>query len=446
MKTFKSFSKSIEHELGEKGEEKDHKSLKQHPSIEKIADKHNVSKEFIISQIKKGYKLEKEHTKNIDMAIDIAIQHINEFPLYYDELIKMEKKINSKYKNKSVKEDHIPIAMGKMLDSEGAMIKNQLETIERSVKLLRAQIKSDDMQIPAWVQAKVTLATEGILTCANYMAGKDQELGESMNIDEIAPVVAGGLSVARMAASQIAKNAIKGATEKTVGAAASGIINTAGTQTANTSAQQAAKLAMRPGSSSYVSNLPIDRSAATAPTIPKPQTPSSSKPQTPLPTNSSGSTSNQISPNGVKNKTNDSKIRKNISKSIETSISNTASIAKKGVGGYVGMFTPKEEFSQKLLSFKQINDIMETAAWQRKEGKNPEGGLNQKGIDSYRKENPGSKLSMAVTTPPSKLSPNSKAAKRRKSFCARMSGMPGPMKDEKGRPTRKALSLRKWNC
>jgi len=87
-----------------------------------------------------------------------------------------------------------------------------------------------------------------------------------------------------------------------------------------------------------------------------------------------------------------------------------------------------------------------TAAWQRKAGKNPEGGLNSKGIASYRAENPGSKLSMAVTTPPSKLKPGSKSANRRKSFCARMGGMRGPMKDEKGRPTRKALSLRKWNC
>ena len=87
-----------------------------------------------------------------------------------------------------------------------------------------------------------------------------------------------------------------------------------------------------------------------------------------------------------------------------------------------------------------------TPAWTRKEGKNPSGGLNKKGIASYRRQNPGSKLSMAVTTKPSKLKPGSKPAKRRKSFCARMSGMPGPMKDEKGRPTRKALSLRKWNC
>ena len=87
-----------------------------------------------------------------------------------------------------------------------------------------------------------------------------------------------------------------------------------------------------------------------------------------------------------------------------------------------------------------------TPAWTRKEGKDPKGGLNAKGVASYRAANPGSKLQTAVTTKPSKLDPNSKPAKRRKSFCARMSGMPGPMKDEKGRPTRKALSLRKWNC
>jgi hypothetical protein len=87
-----------------------------------------------------------------------------------------------------------------------------------------------------------------------------------------------------------------------------------------------------------------------------------------------------------------------------------------------------------------------TPAWTRKEGKNPEGGLNAKGVASYRAANPGSKLQTAVTTKPSKLDPDSKDAKRRKSFCARMSGVKGPMKDEKGRPTRKALSLRKWNC
>ena len=87
--------------------------------------------------------------------------------------------------------------------------------------------------------------------------------------------------------------------------------------------------------------------------------------------------------------------------------------------------------------------MAKTAAWQRKEGKNKEGGLNEKGRKSYERENPGSDLKAPVTGSPKK---GSKADKRQNSFCARMGGMEGPMKDEKGRPTRKALALKKWNC
>jgi len=99
-------------------------------------------------------------------------------------------------------------------------------------------------------------------------------------------------------------------------------------------------------------------------------------------------------------------------------------------------------------SFEALPDnvLYETAAWRRKEGKSKKGGLNAKGVASYRRENPGSKLQTAVTTKPSKLKPGSKAAKRRKSFCARMGGVKGPMKKPNGKPTRKALALRKWNC
>ena len=85
--------------------------------------------------------------------------------------------------------------------------------------------------------------------------------------------------------------------------------------------------------------------------------------------------------------------------------------------------------------------------------------IMERGEDSkghYRKTEDGAGLTRkgakamgiktAVTTPPSKLDPKGEAAGRRKSFCARMGGMKGPMKDEKGRPTRKAMSLRRWNC
>jgi hypothetical protein len=96
-----------------------------------------------------------------------------------------------------------------------------------------------------------------------------------------------------------------------------------------------------------------------------------------------------------------------------------------------------------MISFKEY--LLTEAAVDAKGHKSSTGGLTQKGRDAYNREY-GSNLKAPVTTKPSKLDPDSKAAKRRKSFCARMSGVDGPMKDEKGRPTRKALALRKWNC
>ena len=102
---------------------------------------------------------------------------------------------------------------------------------------------------------------------------------------------------------------------------------------------------------------------------------------------------------------------------------------------------PDDPFNEEV---EQVDE--KSAAWQRKEGKNREGGLNAAGRRSYERENPGSDLKAPVSAAQAKKSKGGKAAKRRKSFCARMGGMPGPMKDEKGRPTRKALALRKWDC
>jgi hypothetical protein len=83
---------------------------------------------------------------------------------------------------------------------------------------------------------------------------------------------------------------------------------------------------------------------------------------------------------------------------------------------------------------------MKTPAWTRKEGKDPKGGLNAKGRASYNKATGGN------LKPPAPNPKTEKDKARRSSFCARMSEMPGPMKDEKGKPTRKALSLKAWKC
>jgi hypothetical protein len=67
-------------------------------------------------------------------------------------------------------------------------------------------------------------------------------------------------------------------------------------------------------------------------------------------------------------------------------------------------------------------------------------GLTAKGRAKYNAAT-GSKLKAPTPSPKTKAD-----AGRKKSFCARMSGMPGPMKDENGKPTRKAASLKRWKC
>ena len=76
---------------------------------------------------------------------------------------------------------------------------------------------------------------------------------------------------------------------------------------------------------------------------------------------------------------------------------------------------------------------MATEAWTRKEGKNPKGGLNARGRASYKK---------GTLKAPVKSGDNP----RRASFLARMSGMNGPERDAKGKPTRLLLSLKAWGA
>jgi len=72
------------------------------------------------------------------------------------------------------------------------------------------------------------------------------------------------------------------------------------------------------------------------------------------------------------------------------------------------------------------------------------GGLNAKGRAKFKRET-GANLKPPVTTKPSKLKPGSKKAKRRKSFCARMSGVKGPT-SKGGKLTPKGAALKRWNC
>ncbi len=84
-----------------------------------------------------------------------------------------------------------------------------------------------------------------------------------------------------------------------------------------------------------------------------------------------------------------------------------------------------------------------TPAWQRAEGQSKSGGLSKKGIESYRRENPGSKLAMAVT----EKDPSPKREARRKSFCARSAGQMKMFPEAAADPnSRLRLARKKWRC
>jgi hypothetical protein len=265
-------------------------------------------------------------------------------------------------------------------DHEYSMARSELDTITNATKRLKKKMKGEG-NIEAWVQSKITKAADYIDTAADYVDSRESKVNEDTTIED-----ANGNTFIRIIDIIKADRLVKETISPTI-----------------------------PGGKSPYKN----------PSLPK------------------------ENPDDVK-------IR--IIKGNEPQLP-----LAKGEGGSPGQpyNAPKEdpknpyvpapkrpklqlahyEFEDKTLSQFMIEA---SAAWQRKEGKNPEGGLNAKGRASAKAQ--GHNLKPPVTTPPSKLDPDSKSAKRRKSFCARMGGMPGPMKDEKGRPTRKALSLRKWNC
>jgi hypothetical protein len=113
-------------------------------------------------------------------------------------------------------------------------------------------------------------------------------------------------------------------------------------------------------------------------------------------------------------------------------------------GGKISCWTGYVKKGTKKKGGKTVNNCVKkvmkdggsTPAWTRKEGKNPTGGLNAKGRASYNAANPGSKLK----------APQPGGGARKRSFCARMSGVKGPATKPNGEPTRKTLALRKWKC
>jgi len=119
-----------------------------------------------------------------DMKTDIELHNMVERLINMRETYPLTMKEYDAITSKLVKENHIAIAMGKMLDDESGMVLSQIEELERGCAMIRSYIGKDyEKQLPAWVQAKITLATDYMSTVGNYLVSKNEKVNEEV-LDE----------------------------------------------------------------------------------------------------------------------------------------------------------------------------------------------------------------------------------------------------------------------
>ena len=322
-------------------------------------------------------------------------------------------------------------------DHEYSMARSELDTITNAAKRLKKKMKGEG-NIEAWVQSKITKAADYIDTAADYIDSRESKVNEDTTIED-----ANGNTFLRIIDIIKADRLVKDVKE--------GISPT----------------------------IPGGKSPWKNPSLPKenPETVpiriiKGKEPQLPLAKGEGGSPYEpyKAPKEDPKNPYVPAPKRPNVQLAhyesegtyIEEQVSDTDTAQEKFDRRVNAAKAPGLTPALKVKILKSASEIHPSkvktlesfmieasAAWQRKEGKNPEGGLNKKGIASYRKENPGSRLSLAVTTEPSKLKPGSKKANRRKSFCSRMSGMKAKLTSAKTANdpnSRINKSLRKWNC
>ena len=119
-----------------------------------------------------------------EMSSDIELHNMVERLINMRETYPLTMKEYDAITQKLVKENHIAIAMGKMLDDESGMVLTQIEELERGCAMIRSYIGKDyEKQLPAWVQAKITLATDYMSTVGNYLVSKNEKVNESLGDD-----------------------------------------------------------------------------------------------------------------------------------------------------------------------------------------------------------------------------------------------------------------------
>ena len=139
-------------------------------TCEDIAEMHGVDLDFIMEQLEKGIEIEMEHTDNPEEAKAIAKDHLFEIPDYYDRLEQMEEQAEEEpmfSDGTEDEDDHFTID-SKEKDYEGEMAIVQLRNIISDAKSL-LKVLSEDSELPAWVQSKLTLAEHNLKASCDYI-------------------------------------------------------------------------------------------------------------------------------------------------------------------------------------------------------------------------------------------------------------------------------------
>jgi hypothetical protein len=349
-----------------------------------------------------------------------------------------------------VSEDHKEIASGKIKDDEGYMAMVEFDQIERAVAMLRKHITKGDQQIPAWVQSKITRAADFIDTAAEYMSSDESLKEEESKKDACYHKVKSRYKVwpSAYASGALVKCRKKGAK------------NWGNKSESNTYADLPDwEGPINAGEKRYCPKCQKEEHSFECKYGPK---------YWALYSSPIALTSNQMKYDIAQIHPANEEFSEAIK--IPAIYGNVLSIILtwRGKSYMAKMFFP----NAKMPTRREVNDqiqkvypgstvlsyevskvqpgepliqvteetIDEVAAWQRKEGKNKAGGLNEKGRKSYERENPGSDLKA-----PSKKVGNP----RRKSFCARMKGMKKKLtssKTARDPDSRINKSLRAWNC
>jgi hypothetical protein len=332
--------------------------------------------------------------------------------------------INVKTESK-IHESHKEIASGKKKDREGYMARTQLDTINKAVVSLKKNIKKGDTQLPAWVQSKITKAADYIDTAADYLDSDEMSEGKK---DACYTKVKSRYSVWPSAYASGALVKCRKVGAKNWGNKIQKEDVTIEDLNGNTFAEV------------------ID--------IIKPEPIKGFKSQVEEATRLQADTGNIIAVIlSWRGKTYSVRMffpqvgmpnRNDITAEIQKIYPGALVLQYKVSSLQPGMpliQVVNSKSKNYLLNIGTIGEekIEEVAAWQRKEGKNTKGGLNEKGRKSYERENPGSDLK----------APQPEGGSRRDSFCARMKGMKRKLtstKTARDPDSRINKSLRAWNC